>query len=1168
MRAFFSVPALGALLGVILLDMVIWLFAPLLGEAFEAVWLRGILVAIPVLIWALICFLIGRGRDKRDEGLVEAAAAPDPKAKKDEAAAEEEAELRAKLTDALAKLRTATGGKGGYLYDLPWYAIIGPPGSGKTTALLNSGLEFPLAEGRVGGVGGTRFCDWWLTDRAVLIDTAGRYTTQDSDADSDKAGWERFLDLLKKNRPRQPLNGVLVAFGVDMLARLDTAQREAHARSVRRRIKELETRLGQRLPVYFIVTKSDLLPGFTEYFDDLDKDQRRQPWGFTFPVKAPPEGTVTQFGAEFAALSERLMARLIERLQNERGPAQRALIAGFPTQFASLEAPLQAFMQGAFGGSKLDPAPFLRGVYFTSGTQEGTPLDRLAGALSRSFGLDPARPAAAMGQKGRAYFLGRPLNDVIFNEARLAANDRGLESRRRIIQIGSWAAALLLMLGGGIWGWTAMNAESAREARLAAAVTAAEQAGTGAPLARVQSPDLSGVLAYLEANRALPPAAAGNGPAFGLSQEEMLTSGAQSAYRRALDRVLLPRLLARLETQIREGIQRPDFLYEAVRVYLMLGKQGPLDRGLVREWFALDWQQAFPGAVNQPGREALTRHIDALMAGTLATYPLDGALVDQARRVFSRLPMAQRVYARLRPLADNMPAWTPGQPLGAAGQRYFTRASGRPMTEGVPGFFTVEGLHRAVLPRLPQAALEAASESWVLGPEAATAGAADPRRLEADVLGLYAADYVRAWDGMIGDLVLPAFPSLNAAAEALNLLGAPNSPMKDLLRSIARQVSPGTAPEVPGGAAVGAAAQAAQAAAGATASRVAAAVGAAVGGTGAAPVAAVVEARFAPLREAAGAPVDGVLAILNDLYVQVARLANSPPGTVMPPSVGLDPGQRLLADAQRQPEPLRSWMTAMAQSTGRARSGGAAASIAAAAGGGGGGGGGGAASLVNLCRGIETRFPFRRLPTAPDMPVDDFIRLFAPGGVFDSFFTQHLRPYADTTQRPWRPVATDGLPPPISQQDLLQFQRAQAIREAFFPAGVANGFRFQLLPQGLSAGVTAATLEASGARISLAPGGGGRPIDVQFPALHPITLTFDPVSNQGDLAYDGAWSTLKLVFLHRVTATPQPDRFRLMVERGDRRAEFFIQAASSVNPFGLREMLEFRCPTFPPAPAN
>jgi type VI secretion system protein ImpL len=145
----------------------------------------------------------------------------------------------------------------------------------------------------------------------------------------------------------------------------------------------------------------------------------------------------------------------------------------------------------------------------------------------------------------------------------------------------------------------------------------------------------------------------------------MLGSGAESAYHRVLDRVLLPRLLARLEQQIREGIQRPDFLYEAVRVYLMLGKQGPMDRGVVTEWFALDWSQSFPGAVNQPGRDALRRHLETMLTGTLATYPLDGALVDEARRVFSRLPMAQRVYARLRPLAENTPAWVPAQPLGA-----------------------------------------------------------------------------------------------------------------------------------------------------------------------------------------------------------------------------------------------------------------------------------------------------------------------------------------------------------------------------------------------------------------------------------------------------------------------------------------------------------------------
>ena len=111
--------------------------------------------------------------------------------------------MRDKLTAALGLLKRARGTKG-YLYEQPWYVIIGPPGAGKTTALLNSGLPFPLAaemgQSAVAGVGGTRICDWWFTEEAVLIDTAGRYTTQDSDSAVDRAGWEGFLDLLKRTR--------------------------------------------------------------------------------------------------------------------------------------------------------------------------------------------------------------------------------------------------------------------------------------------------------------------------------------------------------------------------------------------------------------------------------------------------------------------------------------------------------------------------------------------------------------------------------------------------------------------------------------------------------------------------------------------------------------------------------------------------------------------------------------------------------------------------------------------------------------------------------------------------------------------------------------------------------------------------------------------------------
>jgi type VI secretion system protein ImpL len=1143
--------AIAAMVAVMLLMPILYLFGPLIDiggfRPLESEINRWIVCAVLFLLVLVAIWVIERRKSRRDLLLVAGIAAPDPGADR---AAEEESEMRERLTAALDRLKAASGKKGSFLYDQPWYVIIGPPGSGKTTALANSGLDFPLSDGgKLQGVGGTRFCEWWLTDNAVLIDTAGRYTTQDSDAAADKAGWERFLGLLKKNRPRLPLNGVLVTFGVDMISRLGPAEREQHARTVRRRIKELEEKLGQRLPVYFMVSKTDLLAGFMEFFDDLDKSAREQVWGFTFPVEGGGEaGHAAKFGEEFQLLLNRLQDRVLERLQNERGPQQRTALEGFPAQFASMEGALGAFVAAAFGGTRLDPAPMLRGVYFTSGTQEGSPLDRLAGALSRSFGLDPRRPAAVMQQKGRAYFITRLLKDVVFNEARLASNDRKADKRRRVVAIAAWSIAGLVIAGGGLFGYTAWSKEQARSQRLAAQIGKAEQAAQGLPFDRITEAEFRRILPYLDAARDLPPAAQGEGGALGLSQEDKLAAGANAAYRRALDRSFLPRLLARMELVMRGAFQRPDELYDVTRAYLMLGQEGPLDIEVVKNWFARDWQRTFPGAVNQPVRDALAGHLDATLARNFQRYPVDGALVDQARRVFSRLPLAQRVFSRLQTTAAAAGAaiqpWRPADALGQSGQRYFVRASGQPLTEGIPGLYTIDGLYRGMLPVLGQAVRQGVAEYWVLGAEGADLGTDDPVALEQAVLRLYAEEYAKQWQALLEDLnLVPLPPALAQQAEALNILGAPNSPMKDLLRGIARQLTVGTPPQgwTRPGAQPRPAAQPGQPAPPPEP-------------TGAEPVAEVVEPRFEAIRTAAGQPLDDILRIVNELFVQVQRLASTPPGTLPPPSVGLDPGQRLQAEAVRQPQPLQRWLNGLVTASAAARGGGAKAALAAA----------GAQQIAPFCRGLNQRFPFNI--NGQDLPVDDFIRLFGPGGVFDQFFTQNVRQYADITSLPWRPVATDGLPPPISAADLAQFQRARAIRDAFFPGVASIGLRFELLPRNLDPGAFSATLEAEGVRTEITPSSAFRPIPMSWPARGNTTLTFDPPSFAGPLAYDGAWSALRLVLRRGSTLTrgPSPERLRLRVTQGDRVIDFELRAGSTQHPFGLRELAEFRCPTLSP----
>lgn len=356
---------------VLAVALLIWIVGPLvaIGEArpLDTARSRWITIGVLVLIVAL-CIAWSRWRARRGNTAVVNQLLQQPAADVPERESADMLAVRERFRQALqmlqrsrfgaegsagfgAKLRSRFGGR--YLYELPWYLIIGAPGSGKTTALRHSGLNFPLAEQMgdhaIRGVGGTRHCDWWFTDRAVLIDTAGRFTTQDSDPDNDKATWSGFLQMLRRSRPRQPINGALVTVSVtDLLAR-SPAERAQHAATVRARVQELQKDLDIRFPVYLLVTKADLLSGFMDYFATVDKDQRAAPWGFTFPRQSSEP--LAGFGAEFDALEQRLQNGLIDRLQAERDPQRRARIYGFPAQFASLRGLLAEFAEGVFAPS-------------------------------------------------------------------------------------------------------------------------------------------------------------------------------------------------------------------------------------------------------------------------------------------------------------------------------------------------------------------------------------------------------------------------------------------------------------------------------------------------------------------------------------------------------------------------------------------------------------------------------------------------------------------------------------------------------------------------------------------------------------------------------------------------------------------------------------------------
>ncbi len=103
------------------------------------------------------------------------------------------------------------------------------------------------------------------------------------------------------------------------------------------------------MPVYVLVTKSDLVAGFAEFFDDLGQDLRAQVWGATFPIEATESGRAPeQFEKEFARLVERLQAHMLGRIERERDPRRRVGILAFPQQMAAFGPLLSDLLKRVF----------------------------------------------------------------------------------------------------------------------------------------------------------------------------------------------------------------------------------------------------------------------------------------------------------------------------------------------------------------------------------------------------------------------------------------------------------------------------------------------------------------------------------------------------------------------------------------------------------------------------------------------------------------------------------------------------------------------------------------------------------------------------------------------------------------------------------------------------
>ncbi|MED5596791.1 type VI secretion system membrane subunit TssM [Janthinobacterium sp. P210006] len=371
---------------------------------------------------------------------------------------EETEAIRKRMLEAISTIKTSRLGQlsgDAALYELPWYMIIGNPAAGKSTAIANSGLQFPFVDSKiVQGLGGTRNCDWFFTTDGILLDTAGRYSVNDED----RAEWFGFLGLLKKHRKRAPVNGIIIAVSIAELTGSRPEFAIELAKNLRQRVQELTEKLEVHAPVYVVFTKADLITGFTEFFQDAERGERDKVWGATLPysVSSSKQDVLEQFDQRFDELYDGLKDLSLASmalLGRERMPPG---VFTFPLEFSSIKGPLRTFIATLFEENPFQFKPVFRGFYFTSALQEGVSVSASSERVAQRFDLklQPQEQAAVQDQHG--YFLLNLFRKVIFADKDLVA--QYASPRKTRLRYATFFAAIALAgltLGGWSWSYLA-----------------------------------------------------------------------------------------------------------------------------------------------------------------------------------------------------------------------------------------------------------------------------------------------------------------------------------------------------------------------------------------------------------------------------------------------------------------------------------------------------------------------------------------------------------------------------------------------------------------------------------------------------------------------------------------------------------------------------------------
>ncbi len=979
----------------------------------------------------------------------------------------------------------------------PWICLLGASESGKSSLLQYAQCELKspsqLASDKLLP---TQTIDWWINNDAILLDTSGKIFFDPEQTAANQKNWKQLLKLCKKQHGHRPFDHLV--FTIDCMMLSQNKLDEKFTQTFIQQILTLK-QFYPNCPITIMLTQTDHIDGFNEFFADLTADDRDR--GFGFKTKLSTQKNlneqITQYFNDFA---EKLNQQTLPRLHREQNLQKREHIQTFPIQMEKVCALLCKFILQI----PVDISTQIQGIYFSSSETKGAVVNFTDHSIADKFHLQHQQEQPSSRTR-KSFFIRNVMLDIINNSVCFTQQPRH--------QLLRWAtipfSVLVILAFTVIW-------HHAYETN----ITLVELTKNELSHKDTQLPKSLGWLVELNNMQHIIATYRNSNMNYyhwlGFPQTAKLYANTQKAYQRMLVRFFQNYINQMLTNAIKNNSDNRLQLYYALKTYIMLINPKHYDQATVVNWFDSQWKRLYPNQSTLITQ--LNAHLIELLNTPKIHWKYDPQLITSAQQQLQQLPLADVAFLELQgqfkltamPILSG-PNQMPGLNLDKL---------------TIPALYSADNFQHIYLKIIPKTVSNLLQKNWVLGNNNLTSLNQDQIKSLTDQLrDIYIQHYTQHWLETVKQIQFTLPQNLADLQDLIKFITDKSSALNQLLKiiignaTLAQQTTENNTVTDKSFTAIEDLAQQ---------------------NNSFVKIKQTLTQLSNYVNNVVAAP-DPDKASYNLVIYRLQQQGKN------------DAIANLLTLAKESPQPIQNWLNTIAQGSwqvllNQARS--YLNTIWATT------------VLPEYNSHIAKRYPIDK-NSDDDITLEDFTHFFGPGGTVDVFFNYYLKPLVNLQKNYWTWITLQNGNIGIPQKTLNMFIRASLIQQMFFTDDRTKpSFSFALSPVMLSNQASSFTLNLEGQILQLTHHNQYNSNFI-WPGSDPgsVTIHFAARDNQNPtLTTDGVWAWFRLLDQSQLKSTDTASKFTVDFTLSDYHARFKIIAHSKINPYLPNIISKFSCP--------